>query len=159
MNSDPVSIFFGRSTRTDLSGRSIGTFALGRMDDTGDRVPVDRGIFDDCHEHPFVLWLQPVSHYIDRPEPVLPKKMNRYAKRFARIRYGVFVRDGFACRDCDRQFDHPEPYKGQGIEGLTLGHIIPRSKGGRQTVSNLVAQCECCNKELGDREWVEGWRS
>lgn len=31
---------------------------------------------------------------------------------------------------------------------LTLDHVVPRSKGGRFEVSNLIAACEACNQTV-----------
>lgn len=76
------------------------------------------------------------------------------SKKGARHRRSVYGRDGFACRDCGRTFDHPEPYNGEPIDGLTLGHIVPKSIGGRRNVGNLITQCLPCNEDLADRIWL-----
>jgi len=76
----------------------------------------------------------------------------------ARKRLFVFVRDNFVCVDCGQWFDHPVPYEGETIEGLTLGHIIPRSKQGGFTRENLITQCLACNAALGSNVWYPGWR-
>jgi 5-methylcytosine-specific restriction endonuclease McrA len=34
---------------------------------------------------------------------------------------------------------------------LTLDHVIPRSKGGRNTIANLVVSCRECNELKADR--------
>ena len=54
-------------------------------------------------------------------------------------RQNVFKRDKFACQYC-----------GAG-KSLTLDHIIPRSKGGKTSWSNLVTACQPCNTRKGDR--------
>jgi 5-methylcytosine-specific restriction endonuclease McrA len=33
----------------------------------------------------------------------------------------------------------------------TLDHVIPRSKGGGETASNIVTACEQCNQEKGSK--------
>lgn len=74
--------------------------------------------------------------------------------RAARKRRRVFTRDDFTCRDCSQVFPHADPYGGEGIPGLTLGHIIPRSKGGTYDDDNLIAQCLSCNQALADNVWT-----
>lgn len=111
---------------------------------------VERNIFDDDHD---------MSYYSVRPRTSTtrnrPGSMKRQTPKRRKV---VFVRDGFACRDCGRKFEHPEPYDGEVIKGLTLGHITPRSWGGSFKVENLIAQCGKCNSKLGDRLWTEGWQ-
>ena len=36
-------------------------------------------------------------------------------------------------------------------ENLQFGHIIPHSRGGSKTVSNLIIECETCNKKKGTK--------
>lgn len=86
------------------------------------------------------------------------KKKNRRKKTSDKLRMQVFIRDKFTCRDCPAVFPHPEPYYGQPIEGLELGHVVARFFGGQKTAENLIAQCSRCNREMGHRTWVEGWR-
>lgn len=75
------------------------------------------------------------------------------------IRRQVFVRDGFTCQDCNKKFEAPEKYTGRlGIEGLTLGHIIPRCLKGHFSPENLRAQCDKCNDKLGNRIWAKELR-
>lgn len=54
-------------------------------------------------------------------------------------RQNVFKRDRFSCQYC-----------GSG-KNLTLDHIMPRSRGGQSSWSNLVAACRRCNTVKGDR--------
>lgn len=37
----------------------------------------------------------------------------------------------------------------------TIEHIIPRSKGGQNNISNLMLACEGCNKERGNKELLQ----
>ena len=69
-------------------------------------------------------------------------KLQRYVnipfKSVELTRNNVFRRDEFKCQYC---FSEKE---------LTLGHLIPRSKGGRSTWKNLVTACKTCNSIKGD---------
>lgn len=57
------------------------------------------------------------------------------------IRFEVLSRDGFKCRYCGRSA--PDVV-------LHVDHVHPRSKGGEDTLENLVASCRECN--LGKRD-------
>lgn len=56
----------------------------------------------------------------------------------------VFKRDRYTCQYCG----------GQG-KGLTIDHVVPRSRGGRTTWENVVAACRRCNAIKGDRTLEE----
>ena len=90
-----------------------------------------------------------------------PSTVNQYAKpsiirvnRWIKLDYtktpltrdNVFKRDGHRCVYC-----------GDGKrQQLTLDHVLPRSKGGRDEWENLVTACKRCNGEKGDllmEEW------
>lgn len=53
-------------------------------------------------------------------------------------RRNVFKRDGFSCQYCGK------------TKELTLDHLVPRSKGGKSTWTNLVTACKSCNARKGD---------
>jgi len=57
-------------------------------------------------------------------------------------RAGVLVRDGRRCGYC----------RGP---ASTVDHVLPRSRGGRNTWTNTVAACEGCNQRKGDRTPAE----
>jgi 5-methylcytosine-specific restriction endonuclease McrA len=57
-------------------------------------------------------------------------------------RFNVYLRDQWHCQYCGDGFRTQE---------LTFDHVIPRSRGGRTTWSNIVAACHSCNTEKGDR--------
>ena len=61
------------------------------------------------------------------------------------IRSYVFHRDGARCAYCDNA--RAERYE--------LDHIVPRSRGGADRVSNLVVSCHDCNVEKGNRSVEE----
>jgi len=53
-------------------------------------------------------------------------------------RHNIFRRDGGKCQYCGTKHD------------LTLDHVVPRSKGGKSTWTNLVTACKKCNSKKGD---------
>jgi 5-methylcytosine-specific restriction endonuclease McrA len=57
-------------------------------------------------------------------------------------RRNVAKRDHYTCQYCGEQ---------PGGEGITIDHVIPRSRGGSSTWTNCVAACEQCNALKGDR--------
>ena len=63
-------------------------------------------------------------------------------KRPAFTRFNVFLRDRFSCQYCGLRFETRE---------LTFDHVIPRSRGGRASWTNVVTACRSCNMAKGDR--------
>ena len=58
-------------------------------------------------------------------------------------RHNIFKRDGFTCQYCGTR------------QSLTLDHLVPRSKGGKSTWTNLVTACKSCNAKKGDSHLEE----
>jgi 5-methylcytosine-specific restriction endonuclease McrA len=54
----------------------------------------------------------------------------------------LFERDGYQCLYCGKKFP---------VMGLTRDHIIPSSRGGKDTWMNVVAACRRCNQYKGNR--------
>jgi 5-methylcytosine-specific restriction endonuclease McrA len=50
-------------------------------------------------------------------------------------------------------------YCGRTPHRLTLDHIVPKSKGGRDVRSNLVAACRRCNDSKGSRPLWDWWQA
>lgn len=74
------------------------------------------------------------------PSVVSLKEYIPTARRPAFTRFNVFLRDRFTCQYCGVRSP---------AEGLTFDHVIPKSRGGRTTWSNVVAACEPCNLRKG----------
>ena len=72
--------------------------------------------------------------------------LTRYVKFKFKImkcrRTNVIWRDNNQCQYCQRQFESVL---------LTIDHVVPKSKGGQNTWTNLVAACKKCNQKKGDR--------
>ena len=58
----------------------------------------------------------------------------------------LFERDNYQCLYCGKQLVCRE---------LTRDHIVPKSRGGRDSWMNLVAACRRCNQYKGDRQLDE----
>lgn len=61
-------------------------------------------------------------------------------------RANLFLRDQFRCQYCGHRFR---------TEDLTFDHVVPRSRGGRATWTNIVTACVPCNSAKGDRSVAE----
>jgi 5-methylcytosine-specific restriction endonuclease McrA len=61
-----------------------------------------------------------------------------YGADWQRLSAAVLRRDGHRCRYC-------------GGHATTADHVVPRSKGGTDSMHNLVAACRSCNGSKGDR--------
>ncbi|MCB1882602.1 MAG: HNH endonuclease [Geminicoccaceae bacterium] len=57
-------------------------------------------------------------------------------------RFNVFLRDRFTCQYCAGHFPTHE---------LTFDHLVPRSRGGRTSWTNIVTACSRCNLVKGSR--------
>ena len=57
-------------------------------------------------------------------------------------RKSIFARDEHTCQYCRASFGDKE---------LTLDHVLPKSRGGEKTWTNLVAACKKCNQKKGNK--------
>lgn len=77
------------------------------------------------------------------PEVILLNGFNGFFRHEIRFsRRNIFERDKQTCQYCRKRFAKPD---------LTLDHVIPRSKGGRDTWENLVLACVACNVRKANR--------
>jgi hypothetical protein len=74
----------------------------------------------------------------DRWAVMRAAKVRKSVELAVGIRFDVFQRDGFRCRYCGRS-----PKEGVFLEA---DHVIPRSAGGSDDMSNLVTACWDCNR-------------
>src|SRR5439155_2183539 len=59
---------------------------------------------------------------------------------------------GFEVRECVlAKWEHRCAYCGGSLLPLELDHVVPRSRGGSDRSSNLVAACHGCNQQKGNQ--------
>lgn len=66
-------------------------------------------------------------------------------RRYGTVRFcreNVYIRDNFTCQYCGRR--HPPRH-------LTLDHVIPASKKGPKSWTNVVTACRECNQRKANR--------
>jgi 5-methylcytosine-specific restriction endonuclease McrA len=73
-----------------------------------------------------------LMRYVRIPRDVHRRKITRKA---------VLARDAWTCQYCGREAH----------TGLTVDHVIPRSRGGKSVWENIVASCAPCNRKKGSR--------
>ena len=76
------------------------------------------------------------------PSVISLRQYVRLDRRPAFTRFNVFLRDHFACQYCGAA---------QPSEELTFDHLVPRSRGGRTTWTNVITACQVCNLKKGNR--------
>ncbi len=87
------------------------------------------------------------GRFVRSPSVQLPWPSVVRLKWYVRVPYkhimlnrrNILRRDGYRCQYCGSR------------ENLTVDHIIPRSRGGRDTWENLVTACTRCNNRKGNR--------
>ncbi|MBW2454547.1 MAG: HNH endonuclease [Deltaproteobacteria bacterium] len=109
--------------------------------------------------HDFARWRrQPVRAEQDDPVLIVggrlrvPRivRVRRYARCWrATIRLtrrNLMLRDDFQCQYCGRSFPSRQ---------LDIDHVLPRSRGGEASWTNLVTACQSCNRRKGRRTPAE----
>lgn len=113
---------------------------------------------DDYQTYDFESWkeastaarercIATVNFRIRIPEVILLGWYNHIPKREVVLnRKNIFERDGNTCQYCGKRARR---------EDLTLDHVLPRSRGGKNTWENLVLACVGCNKRKRNRTTIE----
>ncbi|MDR0950749.1 MAG: HNH endonuclease [Candidatus Ancillula sp.] len=82
------------------------------------------------------------------PRVIIYVKYDKIPKTTLRLsRKAIYARDNNTCYICGKQF---------GENSLTLDHIIPVSRGGKNSWENLITCCQKCNWDKGNQllsEW------
>lgn len=75
----------------------------------------------------------------------VPRRRAHWSRR------GVLVRDHYRCIYCGAQPGDIQRGKMLAKADFTIDHILPKSRGGRDTWSNTACACSSCNHRKGDR--------
>ena len=59
-------------------------------------------------------------------------------------------------KDIKEQWNNRCVYCGS-TDNLTIDHIRPKTKGGRDEAKNLVPACQSCNHQKGSKHWLAWW--
>lgn len=76
------------------------------------------------------------------PSVVALRRFRPMDRHVAFTRLGVYLRDRFRCGYCGGKF---------GMRDLTFDHVVPYSKGGKTSWTNIVTACNPCNLAKGDK--------
>ena len=88
-------------------------------------------------------WLRSVNFEVRVPRVIRLLVYDRLPRQRVKFnRRNIYARDGNRCQYCGRRFPTSE---------LSIDHIVPRSRGGRTTWTNVVCACLKCNVRKGGR--------
>lgn len=77
------------------------------------------------------------------PEVIILNAFNGFFRREVRFsRRNIFERDKHTCQYCRKRLSKSE---------LTIDHVVPQSKGGKDTWENLALACVTCNVQKANR--------
>lgn len=100
-----------------------------------------KGNAEVIHEHPQSFKLVNPELDIKKPSVIrVHKYVNVHYGKVPLNRENIYKRDNYECVYCqedDRKL-------------LTLDHVVPQAKGGKDTWDNLVTACKRCNGEKAD---------
>lgn len=78
-----------------------------------------------------------------------PKRVPAFKRGISKeTRAYVLERNGFTCQMCGLAAGDADPFHPGRTIRLTMGHIIDKSKGGKDDPGNLRAICTNCNEGL-----------
>ncbi len=86
--------------------------------------------------------LKPGEYLLEDPKPV-PAFARSISKETRSL---VLDRNGFTCQQCGAVAGEPHPYDKGRKTRLHIGHIVDKSVGGTDDLSNLRAICSVCNE-------------
>jgi hypothetical protein len=78
------------------------------------------------------------------PKVIILNKDTKYIAELKTVRYSrknILTRDEYTCQYCGHRKK----------DEMTLDHVIPRSKGGDNSFTNLVTCCKDCNLKKGNK--------
>jgi hypothetical protein len=85
------------------------------------------------------------GQYLLAEEPSMDRDIRFVRGISARLRAAVLDRNGFTCQMCGLSPGDVDPYTGRKVR-LHIGHIVDKSHGGKDELSNLRTLCSTCNQ-------------
>lgn len=79
------------------------------------------------------------------PSVVMATDYVRWNRQVKYSRSNIFLRDNYTCQLCGNK---------PGEFNLSLDHVVPRSKGGKTSWTNIVTACKSCNSIKGNDETI-----
>ena len=119
--------------------RPLNLFPLSTLNWEDTVKVVVKGHVDVVAEYDRVIRSPSISMRL--PSVIAMRKYERVVDRAAFTRFNVFLRDRFKCQYC-----------GADDAKLTFDHVVPRSRGGKTTWTNIVAACDPCNLLKGHKQ-------
>lgn len=65
-----------------------------------------------------------------------------YKRKILYSKNNIYLRDGYTCVYCGNKFEKNQ---------LTIDHIIPKSRGGKDSYLNCVTSCKSCNSKKSNK--------
>lgn len=98
------------------------------------KVEIVESYNEDIRSVTFVIKMPAVVRLLRR---IRGEKMG---VKFSRV--NIMTRDNFKCQYCGQK---------RSMASLTYDHVMPRSRGGKTTWTNVVTACKRCNQHKADR--------
>lgn len=109
-------------------------------------VVVYKGNAEVVCEHPSYFKLVDQDLKIKKPSIIrIPRYVKTDHHKVPLSKSNIFRRDGHTCVYCGHNKR----------QDLTIDHVIPKSKGGKNTWNNLVTACFKCNNKKGSLDLEE----
>ena len=89
--------------------------------------------------------LKPGEYLLEEAPPEQRRDLAFARTISAKLRAEVLDRNGFTCQMCGLTPGDTDPYTGRKVR-LHIGHIVDKSLGGEDVLSNLRTLCSSCNQ-------------
>ena len=129
----------------------------------------------DCYFRAGLVKPEDIFPILGHPVILFGKQVN-----LSSVRYTVYAKKGMKCVTCGREghyfaversrYDNggdPDKYHlnlyhvapDGGEIMMTVDHVVPKSKGGKRTLTNLQPMCENCNVKKGNADETAGCKT
>lgn len=106
-----------------------------------------KAMFKDEFAHEENDWVRSPSIQLIVPRVIRLLTYNKVPKSEVRLsRKNIYERDRYTCQYCGEKLPSSK---------LNIDHVVPKSKGGRNSWDNLVCACIKCNTRKADKSLAE----